>query len=322
MRLLQSFSSPKAPHTTASESANAVMDLEQHALKKFVAVVEELNFNRAAQRLHISQPALSQAIRRLEAVLGKNLFQRDSRGVALTDFGKTFYAIARTLVSHHEQAVALALEAARGEPHTFHVGYSPFIDLTVVSAVRSEFARAEAGVRVDLRGLTDPEQVEELIAGRLNAALLMAPVAVEKLAMEALKREPLVIGLGRDHRLASQGPVSISDVRGESFIWWPRTCIPQLYDRFFATCAERGFVPHIAQEVTTLQEFFEFVARGLGITLLPRSATALTHPDVVFRNIADGGLYLEITLAYRPDEQPAILGRLIAYTKDRFRRQR
>jgi DNA-binding transcriptional LysR family regulator len=322
MRLLQGFSSPKALDTAASESANAVMDLEQHALKKFLAVVEDLNFNRAAQRLHVSQPALSQAIRRLEVVLGKNLFHRDSRGVALTDFGKTFYGIARTLVSHHEQAVALALEAASGEPHSFHVGYSPFIDLTVVSAVRSEFARGEAGVRIDVHGLTDAEQVEELIAGRLNAALLMAPVAVENLTMEAVKREPLVIGLGRDHRLASQDVVSISDVHGESLIWWPRTCIPQLYDRFFETCAERGFVPHIAQEVTTLQEFFEFVARGLGITLLPRSATGLTHPDVVFRNMADGGLFLEITLAYRPDEQPAILGRFITYAKERFRRER
>ena len=101
------------------------MDLEQHALRKFLAVVEELNFNRAAQRLHVSQPALSQAIQRLEAVLGKNLFQRDSHGVALTDFGKTFRAIARTLVSQHDKAVTSALQAARGDPYRTSLVVSP-----------------------------------------------------------------------------------------------------------------------------------------------------------------------------------------------------
>jgi DNA-binding transcriptional LysR family regulator len=297
------------------------MDLEQHALRKFLAVVEELNFNRAAQRLHVSQPALSQAIQRLEAVLGKNLFQRDSHGVALTDFGKTFRAIARTLVSQHDKAVASALQAARSEPNSFHVGYSPLIDLTVVSAVRSEFARTETAVRIQVHGLHDAEQVEQLIAGRLNAALLMAPIDSEELTMDSVRREPLVIGLGRHHRLASQELLSIDDVRGESLIWWPRASNPQLYDRFFATCAEHGFVPPVAQEVTTLQECFEFVAQGLGITLLPRSVTSLRHPDVVFRDMADGGLFVEITLVYKPDEQSGILSRFIAYAKERFRRE-
>ena len=297
------------------------MDLEQHALRKFLAVVEELNFNRAAQRLHVSQPALSQAIRRLEAVLGKNLFQRDSHGVTLTDFGNTFRAIARTLVSQHDKAVASALQAARGEPNSFHVGYSPLVDLTVVSAVRSEFARTETAVRIQVHGLPDAAQVEQLITGRLNAALLTAPIDVEELTTEAVRREPLVIGLSRDHRLAPQELVSIYDVCGESLIWWPRACNPQLYDRFFATCAERGLVPRVAQEVTTLQESFEFVAQGLGITLLPRSATSLRHPDVVFRNLADGRLFVEITLAYKRDEQSEILSRFIAYAKERFRRE-
>jgi LysR family transcriptional regulator, benzoate and cis,cis-muconate-responsive activator of ben and cat genes len=297
------------------------VDLEQHALRKFLAVVEELNFNRAAQRLHVSQPALSQAIRRLEAALGKSLFQRDSHGVALTDFGKTFGAIARTLVSQHDKAVASALQAARGERNSFHVGYSPLIDLTVVSAVRSEFARTETAVRIQVHGLPDEVQVERLITGRLNVALLMAPVDLEGLTSEIVRREPLVIGLSRDHRLAAQELISIEDVCGESLVWWPRTSNPQLYDRFFATCAEHRLVPRVAQEVTTLQESFEFVAQGLGITLLPRSATSLRHPDVVFRNLAVGGLFVEITLAYKPDEQSELLSRFIAYAKERFRRE-
>ena len=254
-------------------------------------------------------------------MLGKNLFQRDSHGVTLTDFGNTFRAIARTLVSQHDKAVASALQAARGEPNSFHVGYSPLVDLTVVSAVRSEFARTETAVRIQVHGLPDAAQVEQLITGRLNAALLTAPIDVEELTTEAVRREPLVIGLSRDHRLAPQELVSIYDVCGESLIWWPRACNPQLYDRFFATCAERGLVPRVAQEVTTLQESFEFVAQGLGITLLPRSATSLRHPDVVFRNLADGRLFVEITLAYKRDEQSEILSRFIAYAKERFRRE-
>ena len=297
------------------------MDLEQHALRKFLAVVEELNFNRAARSLHVSQPALSQAIRRLEAVLGKSLFQRDSRGVTLTDFGKTFRAIARTLVSHHDRAVASALRAASGEPNSFHVGYSRFVDLSVVSAIRSEFASTEPEMRIEVHGLTDAEQVDQLTAGRLNAALLMAPIVTAELTMEAVRREPLVIGLSRDHPLAPQDLVSIDNLRGESLICCPRASNPQLYDRVFAMCAERGFVPHVEQEVTTLQESLAFVAQGLGITLLPRSATSVSHPDVVVRSMPDDGLFVETTLGYNPDDQSGILGRFIAYAKERFRRE-
>lgn len=121
------------------------MDLDQHSLRKFLAVSEDLNFSHAARRLHISQPALSQAIRRLEADLGKNLFERDSRSVMLTDFGRIFCVVARTLVAQHDRAVATALEAARGRARLFRVGYSPFIDLALVAAVRTEFARGGAG---------------------------------------------------------------------------------------------------------------------------------------------------------------------------------
>jgi DNA-binding transcriptional LysR family regulator len=190
------------------------MDLEQHSLRKFLAVAEDLNFSHAAYRLHISQPALSQAIRRLEADLGKNLFERDSRSVMLTDFGRIFCVVARTLVAQHDRAVATALEAARGPARLFRVGYSPFIDLALVAAVRMEFERGEPDTLIDLRSSFSKAQVDLLTAGQLDAGLLFSPFApAPGLTAEILRREPFVVGLARGHRLAYRRSMSLDDVR-------------------------------------------------------------------------------------------------------------
>jgi DNA-binding transcriptional LysR family regulator len=295
------------------------MDLEQHSLRKFLAVLEDLNFSRAAHRLHVSQPALSQAIRRLEADLGKNLFERDSRSVTLTDFGRVFCVVARTLVAQHDRAVATALEAARGPARSFRVGYSPFIDLALVAAVRIEFAR-EPDMWIDLRGSFSKAQVDLLTAGQLDAGLLFSPFApAPGLTAEILRREPFVVGLVRGHRLAHRRSMSLDDVRSEPIIWWPRALNPALFDRFFAVCAAQGYAPVIAQEATTLEEFLEFVAQGLGITLLPRSATMLKHAGVVFRELAVDHLSVDLVVAYLKGDQSEILTRFIAYVKGLFR---
>jgi DNA-binding transcriptional LysR family regulator len=295
------------------------MDLDQHSLKKFMAVVEELNFNRAAQRLHVSQPALSQAVRRLEVDLGKSLFERDSHGVVLTEFGRTFYVIARTLVTQHDKAVAAALQAARGELNPFRVGYSHLVDLTVVSAIRLEFARKEPDARIEILCLPDAEQIVPLIAGKLDAALLIAPKAVQALTMEVLGREPLVVGLTHDHRLARQKLLSLDDVRGEPLIWWPRNFNPLLFDWLFATCTSAAGAPQIVQEATTLPESLELVAQGHGITFLPRSTAAFKHAGVAFRELAGEPLSVETVAVYRQDDESRILSRFLAYVKGRFR---
>lgn len=298
------------------------MDLEQHSLKKFLAVAEELNFNRAALRLHVSQPALSQAIRRLEAALGRDLFSRDSHSVALTEFGKAFYTIARTLVAQHDRAVIAALEAARGEPQSFRVGYSPLIDLTMPCAVQIEFATAEPGARVELRSSASVDQVLRLAAGQLDAGLVASPFAeVPGLTAEILKRDPFMIGLACGHPLARQPVVSLGNIRDEPLIWLPRSFNPALFDWFVAMCVKSGYMPRIAQDVTTVQEFLEFVAQGLGITFLPRSATTVMHPGVVFRQIEDERLWVEIVVAYRQGDQSATLARLVNFLKERFQRQ-
>src|SRR5258708_34777808 len=113
------------------------MDLDQDLLRKFLAVAEDLNFSRAADRLHISRPAVSQAIRKLEEDLGSQLFERDHRGVSLTSFGRTFVDVAHTLVGQHNEAVAAARRAAQSEGRLLRVGYSPFADLALVSAVHT-----------------------------------------------------------------------------------------------------------------------------------------------------------------------------------------
>ena len=126
-------------------------------------------------------------------------------------------------------------------------------------------------------------------------------------------------GLARGHRLAHRRSVSLADVCREPIIWGPRALNPPLFDRFFAVCAARGYTPVIVQEATTLQEFFEFVAQGLGITLLPRSATMLRHTGVVFREVVVEQLSVDIVVAYLDGDQSEILARFIAYAKGRFR---
>jgi DNA-binding transcriptional LysR family regulator len=289
------------------------MDLNRHSLKKFLAVVEELNFNRAAEILHVSQPALSQAIHRLEVDLGKNLFERNSHGVKLTEFGKAFHAIARTLVAQHDRAVASALDAARDEVKALRVAHSPLVDMRTVAAIRSEFTKSD-NARINVTGLPDAEQIALLRAGKLDIVLLLARVMDEVLGVGVLTRKRTIIGLHRDRPLTRAKRIVLDDIRQEPLIWWPRGFHPRLFD-WFSTILGSEARLHWAQPATTLPEMLELVARGFGITLLPRSAAQFRHVGVVFRALADHPFTVETVSAVRKDNDSEFVREFVAWLR-------
>lgn len=291
------------------------MDLDQDLLRKFLAVAEELNFSRAADRLHISQPAVSASIRRLETSLGSSLFQRDHRGVSLSDFGRKFVDIAQTLVAQHREALHASQMAAQGGGWRLRVGYCPFMDLAVVSSVQTRFPHTKPGIEVQLSSVPTASQARLLTEGNLDVGLLVGPVDGHGLYIEHLAREPFMVGLPRGHTLARRSSLTLAEVCKEPIIWLPHQSNPALHDWFLANCKASGCSPRIALEVTTVPEFMQFVSLGHGVTLLPRCATAVKVIGVSFRELVDANLNVDVVAAYSRTNDSDLKRSFVAFVK-------
>src|SRR5579863_9967311 len=162
------------------------MELEPRLLRYFLAVAGELNFGRAAKRVHIEQPALSVAIKGLEEDLGVRLLERDKRHVALTEAGKVFAKEARAIIAQSQRAIALVRGVAYKSSSIFQVGYCPFIDLELFIPIRSEFHLLEADQRVEFRSVLTKDQILPLLEGKLDAGLLILPMMEPELQFEVL----------------------------------------------------------------------------------------------------------------------------------------
>jgi DNA-binding transcriptional LysR family regulator len=290
------------------------MDLDPRLVRYFLAVADELNYGRAAERLHRSQPSLTVGIRRLEELFRVKLFERDSGHVELTHAGRRFVPVARKVLEELSWAADFLQGIARGEPDVFRIGYSPFVDLQMVGAVRTEFV--EAGTPAALVSMTTGAQVGALVKGDLHAGLLIAQEA-RGLTVEILAREPFLVAFNRGHRLEHLERLALSDIAAEPVIWFTRDLNPSFYDRLFRICAEAGYAPKVVQEVGTVLECLQFAAEGLGITFASRSHQAMNLNGVDFRELADARFYFETGVAYRADNDTEALRRFPLHSRAR-----
>ena len=261
--------------------------IETRLLRQFIAVAEELHFNRAAQRLHMAQPPLSQAIQRLEAQVGAPLLARTNRSVALTPAGAAFLETARRMLAALDEGVAQARRVAQGmEGHltaTF-VNISPYESL--LRGLR-RFRAAHPAVSFTLREATTREQVEALELGRADIGLMRHPgVSAPSLHFETLLSEPVLIALPASHRLAECDVVELAALREDAFVASARTLGPGFHDQLVSLCLAAGFAPRVAQEARRLETVVALVAGGFGAALLPASLAREPRGDVVFRPIS------------------------------------
>lgn len=283
--------------------------MELRHLRYFVKVAEELNFSRAAERLNIAQPPLSQQIQRLERELGVPLFLRTKRRVALSDAGSAILDDARRTVALADEVADIARRTALGEVGILRLGFSSAALYTMLPAVlrafRSQFPRAV----LNLMELSTEEQVRRLASGALDAGIVRLPIenVSKSLTTRSILREPLAVAMPRDHRLAKRPAVPIRALAPERFVVFPRHVAPGLYDQIMSLCSSGGFRPIVAQEAAEIPTIISLVAAGLGIAIVPSSVQSLRHERVVYRVLRPGNAMTEMAIAYERDNRSAVL---------------
>jgi len=265
------------------------MDLRH--LRYFVAVAEEGHITRAAERLGIQQPPLSQQIRALETELDVLLFRRKPRGVELTDAGNAFLVDARRILADVDDALTKVRRTARGEQGRLAVGFTssapfhPFIP-TVLRTFRDRYPL----VSVVLEESGTADLVSALTSERLDAAFIRSPApTAEGIAVHELLQERMLVAVPADHPLGAapnSPPIALADLAGEPFVLYRRASGPGLYDAIVGACHKAGFIPRIEQEAPRIVATLNLVASGFGVTIVPESLCTMRLEGIAYRSIA------------------------------------
>lgn len=280
--------------------------MEFRHLTYFVAVAEELHFRRAAERLHIVQPALSQQIARLEAELGVQLLSRTKRSVTLTEAGRAFLEDARMMLEKREQAIVAARRVADGQSGSLAAAFVGPATYSVLRPVIRAYRASYPDVHLMLHELTTGEQLDRLFAGTLDIGIMRLPINDDRLTTVQLISESVVVVLPEGHMLGENTTVDLAELAHEPFIMVPRSREPTVFDRYVSLCSHAGFSPRVVQEGQQIHTIVELVAAGLGVALGPASLTNLRRSDVVYRPVSNpGNITLETGLAWRSDDTSA-----------------
>ncbi|MHA6800212.1 LysR substrate-binding domain-containing protein [Bounagaea algeriensis] len=286
--------------------------MELRHLEMFVAVAEELNFRKAAQRLHMSQPPLSQQIKRLEGEVGVALLWRTTRHVALTAAGEAFLGEVRKMLAAAHAAPVVARKAAAGQIGSLRLGFSGPTSYEALLLIVRKFRERYPQVRFEIVSpLYGGELVERINREELDAGLLRLPIPSERgLNVRELQRHPLVMAVPTGHALAEQDQGSLDDIKDEPIITYPTGRGSVVNQIVQAACLQRGFSPHFAQEAPDTHTILSLVGAGSGIGLVPASAGHLELPGVVLVPLP-GAPAIPLALAWREDDPNPALHALV-----------
>ncbi|HAT33492.1 MAG TPA: LysR family transcriptional regulator [Janthinobacterium sp.] len=285
------------------------MNLELRQLRYFVAVAEELHFGRAARRLHMTQPPLSQTILALEAQLGAPLFVRNRRDVSLSPAGLALLPEARRMLEQALQLPELVRRAANGEAGRLALAFVSSADYSVLPPFLRAYRAAFPQVRISLREATSDLQLEELGQGRIDAGLLIAPLSAKAgvdLDYLPVLSETLILAAPAG-LAAPPGPVRLRDLPPLPLIIFPRAIAPALHDAILGVFRAAGVTPEVGQEAIQMQTIVGLVSAGMGLALVPQSVSNLMRPGVEYRALADATPLVETGLAWRRDNDSPVL---------------
>ncbi len=287
--------------------------MELRHLRYFVAVAEELNFRRAAVRLHLAQPALSAQVRQLEEELGAQLLERDRHHVALTAAGSVFLQHARRVLSGAEEAARAAGRASRGETGRLSIGFTAQLSYEWLPTVLRVFHRAVPDVEIALNELTPVRQIEELLARRLDLGIigLDLPEPHEELEVAVMTEEALVVALPLDHPLARRRKLALGDLAKEKFIFTVRANAPAYNPWLIALCQNAGFEPRVALEADRSPSSLNYVAAGFGVAIFPGQMGRLATPGVAYVPLDNSVPRYQLCVAWRRDSRTPALERFL-----------
>lgn len=272
--------------------------MELRQLRHFVTLAQARNFSRAAEQLHIAQPALSISIRNLETEIGTRLFDRGPRHVTLTEAGRLALRSARAALESVAEVGELAAAVSTGEAGTLKLAFVGGATFDVLPRHLPEFRRRHPGVELDLIEGTTVEVIERVRSGAVDAGFVRHPVlSPTGLASIVVERDLLVAALPRGHRLAGKARLKMRDLADEDFIQYAHAHAPSMHMVVVRACEAAGFKPRLAQEAVQIQTIVSLVESGLGVALVPGLCQRALGQNVDFRPITDHRAEREVGLA-------------------------
>ncbi|MGQ0702170.1 MAG: LysR substrate-binding domain-containing protein [Gemmatimonadales bacterium] len=290
--------------------------MELRHLRYFVALAEELHFGRAAARLRVAQPALSQQLRQLEIELGVTLLARTKRRVALTEPGRAFLTEARRTLSSAAVAVRAAQRAAAGEVGSLRIGYVDLATWLNFPAILRTFRQRFPEVDVSLTELHREPQREALLRGDLDVGFFAMADRDQGLSGFPVARDQLLVALPGGHPLAARSTIPLGLLAEENWVLFPRELRTVHVELVLAACRQAGFVPRIVQEASQVHTIAGLVSAGVGLTLLPRAMAAAPRAGVVYRPLAGPAPELLLHVIWRQGDLPPPAARFIALARD------
>lgn len=274
---------------------------------------EELNFTRAANRMHMAQPPFSQRIRQLEEEMGVSLFKRHSRQVQLTPAGKAFFDDVRPLLSQLEGAIEACQQVERGTKGLLRVGFTGRASQTLLPLVVRVCEQNFPDVTLDIRGPHPTGDLQLLLLnGELDLALCFLPLTHPDIEARVHATCKLGLALPKTHRLASARQVSLGDLSADPFVGYPANRGFLLRTAMDAACKHAGFIPRVVRETDTSQVLMSLVAAGVGVTVAPQELEKQEESrDLVFKELSTEGASLDHGLAWRSNNSNPLLRKLL-----------
>lgn len=290
--------------------------MELRHLRYFIAVAEELHFTKAAERLHIAQPPLSQQIQQLEAELKVKLFHRQTkRQVQLTEAGKVFLQEAYQLLVQLETAVALTQRIGRGQTGRLRIGFTSLVIYDLLPLILQEFHAQFQEVELVLRELTTSQQEQALRDSLIDVGFAHPPLEDDTLSYKCIHKQTLVVALPSTHSLAQQEQISVRSLLNEPLIVFPRYLAPGLYDRIMSLFEQENCQPNITQLAIQMQTIIALVSARMGVAITPSSLQNLQRPGVAYRPIVEQVPVIETAVIWQPESLTPILENFLQLTQ-------
>lgn len=292
------------------------MAVELHHLRHFVAVAEDLNFSKAARRLRIAQPALSQSIKRLEVSLGLDLFVRSRSNVELTPAGHAFFVETKATLLQVERAELAARRVASGEQGSLTLGYVTPAVFEVLPAIIRNFSQDSPDVEVLFEEMSVEDQVEKLRSGDIDVGIIMGRRELPpEIQLHFVSHVEVAAAVPSNWPLAHRQQIRLTDLQHQPLIMVPRERHPDIYDDFMAACRRLGFSPTIAHRTSNPMTTLSLVAGGMGIGLVAGASTSFWVRDVTIVPIVDSPgdpIARSMFVAWIPRAQKPALERLMS----------
>lgn len=313
-----SLQSPKIANIALPPDQDAIRldEMELRHLRYFVAVAEELHFGRAARRLNVAQPPLSQQVRILEAELGVTLLLRTSRRVELTTEGRMFLEHASLVLLQAERAVKLTRAVKRGEAGRIAIGFVTSAVYALLPKILREYHRKFPDVEMSCHEMTPARQLAALRQREIDVAIVRLPVREENFSVMELSKERLLLALPTEHPRAGKSRVRLRELAGDVFIMVPRPSAPGFYDALLNECRRAGFNPRVGHEANEWQTVLALVAAGLGVALVPESLRHWQRPGVVYLELSPRTGTVALELVWRTEAAQPLVTAFAAVAKE------